>query len=246
MMAVKVPMPSALDVEVAKRLGLRPDQVTRDHRDRLLCQLQDRLAQVPVACDREQITRAPARGPVLLFQPRETVITEAGNVRTRDVGQFAGMMVQDAFHKAELQAARRKQPAPYTPGQVGIGRVYRDLFERCETSGLKLSQLGQSGGGGGDGTGISEAVLDDMHQLRTLNRRIGTGTAMAVRRVRPSRRGGTAIRPARNISDLRLVHMFCVDCETLSAVLVAHGWSDYAGNKKLLHRALCAALDRMR
>ena len=146
MMAVKVPLPSLLDIEVAKRLGLRPDQVTRDHRNQLLRQLQDRLAQVPVACDRDQITRAPARGAVLMFQPRETVITDAGNVRTRDVGQFAALMVQDAFHKAELQAARRKQPAPYTPGQIGIGRVYRDLFDRCETSGLKLSQLGHSGG----------------------------------------------------------------------------------------------------
>ncbi len=245
MMAAKVPMPSPLDIEVAKRLGLRPDQVTRDHRDQVLRQLQDRLAQVPVACDREQITRAPARGAVLLFQPRETVITEAGNVRTRDVGQFAALMVQDAFHKAELQAARRKQPSPYTTGQIGIGRVYRDLFERCETSGLQLSQLGNSGGGG-DGTGISEAVLDDMQYLRKLNRRIGSGTALTVRRVRPSKRGGTAARPARNITDKRLVHMFCVEGETLRAVLEAHGWSDYAGSKKALHRALCAALDRMR
>lgn len=245
MMAVNIPMPSPLDIEVAKRLGLRPDQVTRDHRDRLLRQLQDRLAQVPVACDREQITRAPARGAVLLFQPREAVITEAGNVRTRDVGQFAALMVQDAFHKAELQAARRKQPAPYTPGQIGIGRVYRDLFERCETSGLKLSQLGQSSGGG-DGTGISEAVLDDLQYLRRLDRCIGTGTALAVRRVRPSRRGGTAARPARNITDKRLVHMFCVEGVTLSAILVAHGWSGCAENKNPLHRALCAALDRMR
>ena len=245
MMAVKVPLPSLLDIEVAKRLGLRPDQVTRDHRNQLLRQLQDRLAQVPVACDRDQITRAPARGAVLMFQPRETVITDAGNVRTRDVGQFAALMVQDAFHKAELQAARRKQPAPYTPGQIGIGRVYRDLFDRCETSGLKLSQLGQSSGGG-DGTGISEVVLDDLQYLRRLDRCIGSGTALAVQRVRPSKRGGTAARPARNITDKRLVHMFCVEGETLSAILVAHGWSDRGEGKRALYRALCAALDRMR
>lgn len=245
MMAVKVPLPSPLDIEVAKRLGLRPNQVTRDHRDQLLRQLQDNVAQVPIACDRDQIPRAPARGAVLMFQPRETVITEAGNVRTRDLGQFAALMVQDAFHKAELQAARRKQPAPYTPGQIGIGRVYRDLFDRCETSGLKLSQLGQSSGGG-DGTGISEAVLDDLQYLRRLDRCIGTGTALAVRRVRPSKRGGTAARPARNITDKRLVHMFCVEGETLSTILVAHHWSDRGESKKALHRALCAALDRMR
>lgn len=246
MMAVKVPMPKAIDIEVAKRLGLRPDQVTRAHRDQVLRQLMDRQAQVPIACDRDQITSAPARGPVLLFQPRKTVITDAGNVRTRDAGQFVGMMVQDAFHKAELHATRRKQPAPYTPGQVNIGRIYRDLFERCATSGLQLSQLGNSGGGGGDGTGISEAVLDDMDYLRNLQRAIGNGIAIAVRRVRPSKRGGTGTRPARNISDKRLVHMFCVEGETLSATLVAHGWSDYRENKNALHRALCAALDRMR
>jgi hypothetical protein len=246
MMAARMSCPPAVDIEVAKRLGIRPDQVTQHHRDQVLRHLMDRQAQVPVYCDREQIVAAPARGPVLLFHPRETVITDAGNVVTKKVGRFAAMMVQDAFLKAELQAVQRKQPAPYTPGQIDVGREYRDLFDRCASSGLKLSQIGGTGGGGGGAGGVSEAMLADMQQLRRLQRRIGTGTAMAVRRVRPSRRGGTVERPARNITDQRLVHLFCVDGETLSGVLTAHGWSDRGQSKTILHRALCAALDRMR
>jgi hypothetical protein len=94
--------------------------------------------------------------------------------------------------------------------------------------------------------GVSEAVLADMQRLGWLQRRIGQGTALVVRRVRPSRRGGDGIKRARNIRDADLVRLFCVDAETLSAVLVAHGWSDYRENKKALHCALCAALERMR
>lgn len=242
MMVAKFPIPSAMDIEVAKRLDIQPEQVTQAHRDQVLQMLMKRQARVPVVCDRTQIVSAPARGPVLLFHPREAVISEAGNVVTQKAGRFAGMLVQDAFLKAEVQAVKRKQPPPFTAGQIGVGREYRNLFDRCASSGLKLSKVDGSGGGGGAG-GVSEAVLADMQALRWLQKRIGTGTAMAVRRVRPSRRGGAS---ARIITDLSLVHAFCVDCETLSGVLTAHGWSDYAGNKKVLHRALRAALDRMR
>lgn len=241
-MVARISSPSAADIEVAKRLGIQPDQVTQAHRDQVLRTLLERQGRVPVVCDRDAIPVAAARGPVLLFHPRETVISEAGNVVTQKAGRFAGMMVQDAFLKAEVQAMKRKQPAPFTAGQIGVGREYRNLFDRCASSGLKLSQVDGSGGGGGAG-GVSEAILADMQALRRLQKRIGTGTAMAVRRVRPSQRGGAR---ARIITDQSLVHAFCVDCETLSGVLVAHGWSDYSGNKKTLHRALCAALDRMR
>lgn len=242
-MAIKV---SDLDRAVARRLGIGdPAQVTQADRDLLIRKLLAARAKVPLICDRDEVVSAPARGPVMTFYPRETVITEAGNIRSQRAGRFAALKVQDAFDKADVQAARRKQPAPFTPGQRDVGREYADLFTRCQSSGLKLSQLNGSGGGGGM-SGVSEAVLADMQRLGWLQRRIGQGAALVVRRVRPSRRGGDGIKRARNITDADLVRLFCVDAETLSAVLVAHGWSDRNESKKALHRALCAALERMR
>lgn len=242
-MAVKV---SDLDRAVAQRLGISdPANVTQADRDKLIRKLLASRGKVPVICDRKEIVPAPARGPVLTFYPREAVITDAGNVRSQRAGRYAAMKVQDAFDKADVQAARRKQPAPFTPGQRDVGREYAELFTRCQASGLKLSQMNGSGGGGGT-AGVSEAVLADMQRLAWMQRQIGQGVAMAVRRVRPSQRGGDGSRRARNITDANLVRSFCVDAETLSAVLVAHGWSGRGENKKALHRALCAALDRVR
>ena len=236
---------SDLDRAVARRLGIAdPAEVTQAHRDELTRRLLASRAKVPLVCDRNEIVSAPARGPVLTFYPREVVITDAGNVRSQRAGRYAAMKVQDAFDKADVQAWRRKQPAPYTTGQRYAGREYADLFMRCQSSGLKLSQLTGSGGGGGM-AGVSEAVLADMQRLGWLHRRIGAGAALVVRRVRPSRRGGSGVKRARNIADADLVRMFCVDAETLGGVLVAHGWSDYRENKKVLHVALSAALDRM-
>ncbi len=50
--------------------------------------------------------------------------------------------------------------------------------------------------------------------------RVGTGTAMAVRKIRPPKRGSRV-----KITDRRLVDMVCLEDKPISAVLRAHGWS---------------------
>lgn len=244
MMVASIPVPTPVDIAVAKRVGKEPCDVTQADRDKVLRDLIDRRGAVPLICDREQIPAAPARGPVLLFHPRQAVITDTGNVATERTGRFAAMQVQDGFHKAQVHARSRKQPEPFTPGQVNIGREYAALFHRCESSGMKLSQIGGAGGGSG-ALGVSEAVLADMQRLAWLTKRIGGGVALTIRRVRPSKRAGSAASKARNVTSMRLVEDFCAHGETISAILRAHGWSDYTGNKKLLHAVLCANLNRM-
>lgn len=233
-----------VDRQVARRLGIAVDEVTRSHREQVLRDLLAARGRVSRACDPEVIVGAPARGAVGVIHPRETVVTDAGNVRVRAAGRFAGLRVLDAFDKAAVQAGRRKAPAPFAPGQIAVGREYAHLSAVCAASGLSLSQIGGTGGGG-DGQGVSEAVLDDMRRLRALLAAIGPGTALTVRRIRPSRRGGTAARPARNISDRDLVHLFCNDGKTLAGVLEARGWSVRGETRNALRAALCAALDRM-
>ena len=239
------PASSKLDIAVARRLKINPAEVTQAHRDQLIRLLLDKRGAVPVSCDRGAIPVAPARGPVLTFHPRVSLVTEEGNRVIRKEGQYEAMYVQDAFDKAEVQAIERKQPVPFTPGQRDVGREYCHLFHRCSASGLKLSQI-EGGQGGGGCDGVSEAVLGDMQRLRWLQRQIGPGVAKQVRRIRPSARNAGKGGKARPITDAALVRLFCCDAETLSGVLDAHGWSDRKESKDALHRALCAALDRMR
>lgn len=235
-----------MDAGVRKLLGLASDvDVQRCHRDQALARLIKRGGRTPDICDREQIPDAPARGAVLGFHPKETYISETGNAMQRRAGRYAALKVQDAFDKAELDAKRYRREAPFTAGQVDVGREFGELFERCASSGLKLSSI-EGGGGGGGSDGVSEAQLADMQRLGLLKRRLGSGVAMPIRRVRPSKRGVADGRPKRNISDAVLVRMFCVDGDSLSAVLAAHGWSDYGKSRNVLRDALRVALERMR
>ena len=92
---------------------------------------------------------------------------------------------------------------------------------------------------GGSGSFI-DAVLRDREEIERIRRRIGTGTAMAVRKIRPSKRGSRV-----NITDRRLVDMVCLEDKPISAVLRAHGWSVRGQTSGAVRQALVEVLERM-
>lgn len=215
-------------------------------------------AAVPPECG-PMIMAAPARGTFQTFIPREVVRTDAGNFVSRHAGykRRLAVRVSDVFEQmtaASLKAWRREckraeakglQPPafvpPFTYGQMQVGQDYAALSERCAASGCKCSSL-ETQSGGGAGGGREEAVIADLQRLRAYHRRIGNGLAKEVRRLRPSAHGGVK---RREIRVRVLVDAICLDGETLSDVLKAHGWAKNKVVYVALHSALCAALDRM-
>jgi hypothetical protein len=208
----------------------------------------------PEECGPE-IPVAPVRGPMLRFTPREMVPTSTGGFVSRRSGWKGrdAARVVDVFDLMIAQARKAHQRqtggvagfvAPFNAGQVSAARDYAALSERCAASGVKCSSLealAQRGAGGGD---REEAMLRDFRRLRDLHARIGAGLAREVRHVRPSDRGD-GVTKGQAIRVRRVVDMVCLGGKSLSAVLVAHGWSANTRGREGLRKALCGALDRM-
>ncbi len=198
-------------------------------------------ATAPEVCG-PALTIAPARGAVRVFTPVGHTPKGADKWEATPSG-FAGRAVtatMDVFDKMLALADRQGRPAPLTHGQISAGRHYCDLVHRHDASGLSLSGFDATTRGGSD-RGVSEAQLTDAREIAALRRRIGTGTAMAVRRIRPSARGEAA----RLISDRELVDMVVLGGCALASVLARHGWSKKTDHLGALRVALAAALDRM-
>ncbi len=85
-----------------------------------------------------------------------------------------------------------------------------------------------------------DRVLRDKAEIERLRRRIGDGTAMVVRRIRPSKRGSRV-----NITDRALVDMVCLEDRSLSEVLRAHSWVLNGTTTQAVLAALGDALERM-
>jgi len=196
---------------------------------------------VPPECGPE-IPEAPARGAFRVFQPSQLYPVGSDGYSSHPAGYRGRSAMQraDAFDVMAARAARHRKPSPFSPGQVQMGRHYRDLLERYESAGVKCSSIESLGGGSGQGGGFIDAVLRDGQEIESLRRRIGTGSAMVVRRIRPSKRGSRV-----SITDRRLVDMVCIADRALSDVLRAHGWSVKGDTVKAVARALADALDRM-
>jgi hypothetical protein len=146
------------------------------------------------------------------------------------------------FDVMAAKAARHNKASPLSAGQVAMGRHYRDLVERHACAGLKCSSIEViRTGGGGLGGDFMDAVLRDREEIEHLRCRIGTGSAMVVRRIRPSQRGSRG-----SISDRRLVDMVCLEDRALNDVLKTHGWSVYGETSQAVVKALGQALARMR
>jgi len=190
-----------------------------------------------------EITEAPARGPVVQFMPRATYPDGEDGYTVKDAGYQGRKALRhaDAFDVMTAKAASKKKPAPFTPAQVAMGRLYATLYEKHQSAGVRCSSLeAMPQSGGGSGGEYIDAVLRDRERLKVMLSRIGRNAAMVVRRQRPSQRGSKL-----NISDLRLVHAVCVEEKTMTDILKEHGWANRGGSIDALTRALREALDRM-
>ncbi|RRH70020.1 hypothetical protein [Falsigemmobacter faecalis] len=128
--------------------------------------------------------------------------------------------------------------APFTPGQIAMGRHYQALVERHDSAGMKCASLeGRGGGGSGGGGGFIEAVLRDRDEIRALYERIGSGIALQVRRATDAGRRPITVR--------RLVDAVCLEEQDITAVLRAHGWGKDSALRQTLRKVLADALDRM-
>lgn len=218
-----------------------------ERRDRVAAQEQGRmddvraLGFVPDAVGTE-ITMAPARGPVRMFDTMALYPKGAGDFELKAAGYAGRKTLQcvDSFDVMAVKAARHKKQSPFNPAQIAMGRFYRDLVEKHACAGVKCSSLegvSQGGSGGGD---FMDAVLRDRDRIDVLRRRIGSGSAAVVRRQRPSSRGSRT-----SIFDRRLVDIVCLEDGTISDVLKSHGWSIKADLITSLQLSLGLVLDRM-
>lgn len=201
----------------------------------------------PAACG-TGIIAAPGRGPCVVV-PHLAMVPHGTDARGQQkwtaaptgYGHGASVRAADVFDRMLKAAAGADREPPFSPGQVAMARRYRALVERHDAGGVKCSALdGRTGGGAG--RDFMDAYLDEGREIEAIRRRIGTGASMAVRRIRPSARGGS---DRRAILDLSLVDMVCLGDHTLSEVLRAHGWATFGDNRRALAQALGAALDRM-
>ncbi|MFG6083822.1 hypothetical protein ACEUZ9_000054 [Paracoccus litorisediminis] len=187
---------------------------------------------------------APARGPQVALMPRAMMPDGSEDGWKDEDSGYRGFMAaqaMDVFDRMLAASRRAKRQMHLTPGQISMARRYRGLVEVLASDGTKLSSLGASGGGGGDRDWMDRriSISDEVAMLR---RRVGTGIAMTVRRVRPSDRGEGHRGP---IMDRVLVDMVCIKDCTLDQVLRAHFWLPDGRTRKAVTEALCGALDRM-
>lgn len=196
-----------------------------------------------VPSDVGPIPEAPARGPVRAAQRVAFYPDGEDGWASKPSGYMGRKTLEraDSFDVIAAKAARHKKPSPFSPAQVAMGRFYRDLVEKHESAGVKCSSLeGLSQRSAGSGSDFMDAVLRDRERITVLRKRIGSGSAMVVRRIRPSDRGARV-----TIMDRRLVDIVCLEDGTITDVLRKHGWAVNADLVKALNRGLADALDRM-
>lgn len=186
---------------------------------------------------------APARGPMRLVENVELL---PGGLQRRRGAHWVGMdalsiMCRRAFEGHQARGGSADDfVAPFTPGQIAVALDYQALVEWRDGSPMKCAAL-EAGRAGGGGSGLFiDSYIEQGRWLAELRRRIGTGQAMAVRRIRPSARGSRA-----SIMDRALVDAVCLGGATLSDVLRSHGWAEFKDNREALRRALAEVLDRM-
>ncbi len=205
-----------------------------------------RRATAPEQCG-PAIAVAPARGAAVVFTPREKRwdgerwVSEAVGYRGRDA-----LRVADAFDKMTRAAMVRGAEGPFSPAQISVGRAYAGMVEFVEAGAVRVSSLAGGGGGGDGGVDFIERYSDARRSVMRMQAAIGVGAAMAVRRVRPSKRSAEGSARARTISDRALVDRFCLGGESLRDILLAHGWASSGQNIEILRLALGGALERMR
>ena len=196
----------------------------------------------PVECGPDVIRIAPARGRVETFQPNVLLPDGKGGMKHVAMGyrDRSAMRQRDVFDVMADQAQRAGGRAPFSPVEVGAGRDYRTLVERLSGAGYKGSAVFDDSRGGGGKVDVMDAHLQDVERLHRMQRAIGGGSALSVRRVRPSTRAGRIEVGTRVLCD-----MVCLADSPLSAILQAHGWQKSSKATATLRDALSAALTRL-
>ncbi|SMO63952.1 hypothetical protein [Paracoccus laeviglucosivorans] len=198
---------------------------------------------------------APARGLQVAVTPHVNAPKPDAIGRRDDyITQFTGWegfkasRAADIFDDLDRRAAARTDKdgkpckSPFTRSQVTVARLYRDLVERHDAGGMKCASMEARGGGGISGGEFIDAFVAEGQAIAWMQKQIGGGVAMSVRRVRPSARGQAG---AQIIGDRALVDAICLHGRSFRDVLERHGWAVSGQNVKSLHAALAAALDRM-
>ncbi|WP_411839234.1 hypothetical protein [Paracoccus sp. ME4] len=195
---------------------------------------------------------APARGPskavtpnVLMPDPKTPSGYKIEATGWRGFRAAKAIDIFDVLEQREAARARKENRdpvSPFTRPQIDIARRYRDLVEHHAAGGMKCASLETRGGGGAGGGEFIDAYISVGREIRALQERIGTGAAMAVRRVRPSARGGIT---ASIIRDRDLVDAVCLEGKAFDVVLASYGWGVSGKNVALLKAALASCLDRM-
>lgn len=230
-------------------LPQRPERLSRAEAFELLPEparlaLVKRAGAVPLACG-DAIPEAPARGPVrtldyLASYPKgvaETELKPAGHAGRKT------LKCLDVFDRMAAQSARKGGVLALTDSQIGMARMYRTMVEDREAGAVRCSSLeAMPSGGGGTREGFTDHRLALSRRIDAMQVRIGSGTALTMRRIRPSQRGAVA---RANIRDRALVDAVCLLDQDISAVLRSHGWSNKGDHIKAALAALAAALDRM-
>lgn len=211
----------------------KPERVTLDMKAEV-----GRIAQVKAAAP-SGLPFGPGRGPVQLVndwqgQPGGTRRLVGRHYEEADV--FT-RMCRAAILRHERLGLEHDVVLPLTWGQIGTGRDYRTVTERHAAGGVKCVSWDRAKGGGGD---FMDAHLALGRKLHGYHAAIGQGSALVLRRIRPSVRGARS-----GITDRALVDAVCLKGMMPGAVLKAHGWSDDGKHRAAVMAALVGALDRM-
>lgn len=188
---------------------------------------------------------APAQGRLIPFQPVVLMIDAKGKEQAIELGYRgrAAARVADVFDQMiarQTQAHRDAHGPLFNPAQIAIARLYRALVEDLACGTMRGSSFDGSGGGSGDHTGWLVSHADRSAQVAAMHRRIGTGEALPLRRVRPSQRGRRVV-----ITHRALVDQVCLGQMTLSDVLIRAGWAPKGDLRHALRCELQECLDRM-
>lgn len=232
----------------------REPSINQDYRARATARTQGERARLDAVLSRATpiegcgplIPIAPARGPQVVVTPRRMVPDPKDDTgwKVEDMGWrgFNAVRAADVFDDLARRASKRKAAPPFTVGQVQVARLYRDLVERHDAGGMRCSSFEAGRGGSSSGGEFIDAFIEEGRVIDLLRSRIGTGVAMAVRRVRPSARGEGG---ARIIHDRVLVDEICLHGRSFRDVLERHGWACDGRRVQALVAILAAVLTRM-
>jgi hypothetical protein len=208
----------------------------------------------PAQCGPE-VPNAPARGAVRISNPKELV------PGTTDKFQHAGHFGRSVLHRCDVFDTMRGQALkahakvkaknaqavfeePFSAGQVSMARHYAGLNESLQSGGIGgTSYVEDRVSGGGKGFDAVDLRLAARQEFEALEHKIGRGVALAMRKVRPSKRGDGRV--CAMIADLDVVQMVCLHGLSLSEVLRKYDWTESSRNRIALRAALRGALDRM-